>query len=295
MGNAVMLGTHRALQRRVDENNASQTPRSWRPSRARVAARTRRALAALALCLVAMGASAPATAPARTWLWAWERPEDLRFLAREPDVGVAFLAATVRIDARGDATVLRRRHPLRIADRMPRIAVVRIEREPRTDTSPRYDEPRAHASVIGVVREVATLPRVLGVQLDHDARESERAAYVRLLGAVRAALPRERGLTMTALASWCSEDAYLAAAGRHVDAIVPMVFAMGREGPLVRARLQAAPFDVSACRAQLGVSIDEPALPSRGADVWAFSTRAWTPARFARLRARTHPRFGDDR
>lgn len=242
-----------------------------------------------------MGASASDTAPARTWLWAWERPEDLRFLAGEPHVGVAFHAATVRLDARGDATVLRRAHPLLLADATPRIAVVRVEREPRADGSPRYDEQRAHAAVIAVVREVVALPQVLGVQLDHDARESERAAYVRLLGAVRAALPRERTLTMTALASWCTEDQFLDSAAQNVDAIVPMAFAMGREGPLVRARLRAAPFDVSACRAQLGVSIDEPALPSRGADVWAFSSRAWTPARFARLRARTHPPFGGDR
>jgi hypothetical protein len=266
-----------------------------------VAARTRRALAALALCLVAMGASAPDEAPARTWLWAWERPEDLRFLADEPDVGVAFHAATVRLDARGAATVLRRAHPLLLADTTPRIAVVRVEREPRGSSpndarhTSHYDEQRAHAAVVAVVREVMALPRVLGVQLDHDARASERAAYLRLLAAVRAALPPDRTLTMTALASWCTEDQFLDAATRHVDAIVPMAFAMGREAPVVRTRLRAAPFDVGACRTQLGVSIDEPALPSRGADVWAFSSRAWTPARFARLRARTHPRFGDDR
>jgi hypothetical protein len=148
------------------------------------------------------------------------------------------------------------------------------------------------------VREVASLPGVLGVQLDHDARASERAAYLRLLVALRAAMPRpsaklgnprDRTLTMTALASWCSDDAFLEQASRQVDGVVPMVFAMGREGPFVRTRLHAAPFDVAACQAQLGVSIDEPALPLRSADVWAFSSRAWTPARFAALRARTHP------
>ena len=261
---------------------------------ARGSVRTRRLLAVIVLWLSATGAGAEPP-PLRTWLWAWERTEDLRFLANEPDVGVAFLAATVRLDAQGEATVLRRAHPLRLAPSTPRVAVVRVERAPsriERRAGPhlvnRYDEARAHRAVVAVVREVASLPGVLGVQLDHDARASERPAYLRLLAAVRAAMPRERTLTMTALASWCSDDVFLDAASRQVDGVVPMVFAMGREGPLVRTRLHAAPFDVAACHAQLGVSIDEPALPHRGADVWAFSSRAWTPARFAALRARTH-------
>lgn len=260
----------------------------WRPFRARVSTRTRRMLALVVLWLTATGAGTRDAHPSRTWLWAWDRPEDLRFLPAEGDVGVAFLAATVRLDPRGEATVLRRAHPLRLAARTPRIAVVRVERQPRTNGTAHYDETRAQTTVVAVVREVLALPRVAGVQLDHDARASEQKAYLRLLAAVRAAVPRDRSLTMTALAAWCDDAAFLGAASREVDAIVPMAFAMGREGPLVRARLHMAPFELAACRTQLGVSVDEPALPLRGADVWAFSSRAWTPARFAALRARTH-------
>src|SRR5690349_18882970 len=136
------------------------------------------------MMLAGMGADAPA-AKARSWVWAWERAEDLSFLAGRDDVGVAFLAATATVGERGVA-VRRRAHPVVIPDGMPRVAVVRIERRAGLVVA---DEPGVRAGLVAIVREVAALPGVGGVQIDYDARVSERAFYLRVLRDVRAGLP----------------------------------------------------------------------------------------------------------
>src|SRR5258708_27436194 len=61
----------------------------------------------------------------RVILWAWERPTDLRFI-NPHDVGVAFLARTIRLRA-NEVTVRPRLQPLNLPDGTSVIAVARVE------------------------------------------------------------------------------------------------------------------------------------------------------------------------
>jgi hypothetical protein len=77
---------------------------------------------------------------------------------------------------------------------------------------------------------------VKAVQIDFDARVSERPFYKGLLSKLRKQLPAEKELSMTALASWCIGDRWLE--GTAADEVVPMFFSMGADEPNVVMYLQ---------------------------------------------------------
>jgi hypothetical protein len=204
-----------------------------------------------------------------TVLWAWERPEDLRALAEAK--GVAFLAQTITLGP--DAPLLyTRRQPLYVPDTSPLIAVTRIESPRPKRVTVTDHETRV---IVDAIVMSAGLPRVVAVQIDFDAVESQRPLYLDLLRRVRGALPDHTPLSMTALASWCAGDRWLHDA--PVDEIVPMLFRMG---PATEALKQVATSIESVdarCRAAVGTSLDEPLrIVRQHRRVYAFSATAWT-------------------
>jgi len=246
----------------------------------------------------------------RVIFWAWERPEDFRFL--EPGrAGVAFLAKTISVLAPGEGSlgdagatifVKPRMQPLEVAAGTPLVAVVRIESRAgkqrqvylpgRTtpDSSIGYSGEQEKSAVAEIV-ELAGLPNVRAVQIDFDATLSEREFYIGLLKDVRQKLPASLPLSITALASWCIGDRWLAElpAGT-IDEAVPMLFRMGPDSANVAAFLRSGEdFRVAACRDTLGVSTDESlsrsilsgsiganAAFSRDKRIYIFSPRSWT-------------------
>lgn len=207
----------------------------------------------------------------RTVLWAWERPEDLRFLAGR-SVGVAFLAATVRLSG-GETHVVRRRQPLLVDPATPLMAVVRIETERGAKAAHSAAQREA---VVTAALGAALLPRVSGVQIDSDAALSERAFFRDVLTRLRARLDARLGLSFTALASWCLSDRWLE--GLPVDEAVPMFFEMGADAAAARAR--AAPVHLSpVCRGSIGLSTAERTVPPEGRRIYLFSAVEWTEAR----------------
>jgi len=221
------------------------------------------ALALLGPSLVVSRAPVPSPLPGVV-LWAWERPIDLRGLPRT--AGVAFLAQTITL-ANGSHLVAARRQPLSVDPGTPVIAVTRIEA--RGDAgSP--DVPVVARAIAGTSR----LPRVAGVQIDFDARVSQRPLYRRILHQVRADLPPGLPLTMTALASWCLDDNWLDEL--PVDEAIPMLFRMGpAEGALRQAWPSRTP--APKCRGTVGVSLDEPApIGPRGRRVYVFNPGPWS-------------------
>jgi hypothetical protein len=200
-------------------------------------------------------------------VWAWERPERLEFLdARQ--TGVAFLASTVTIRDQ-DVWVQPRMQPLRIPKDARLMAVVRIEAQ-----RPALRDGQRRAAVDAIVA-ASHLPRVSAVQIDFDATLSQREFYRAMLYDLRARLP-QTPISITALASWCVSDNWLA--GLPIDEAVPMLFRMGRDDRAIRLRLRAGDdFREPLCRASIGVSNDEPlpALPS-GRRVYWFAPRVWT-------------------
>ena len=218
---------------------------------------------AVAICvLAACGHRAdPLPGFPRVVLWAWERPERLEFL--EPHtVGVAYLARTISwrnglVDSRP------RMQPLKLSPGTAVMAVVRLESW--TPPLPAVEE------VARPVLDAAANPAVRAVQIDFDARRSEREWYAALLRRVERGLEGRKPLGITALASWCLGDPWVR--DLPVSDAVPMLFRMGRGEPR-----DVQDFSSRVCRASVGVATDElPYAIPHGRRVFVFAPRGWTP------------------
>jgi hypothetical protein len=211
-------------------------------------------------------------------LWAWERPEKLDFIDTER-AGVAFLAKTIYL--REDKVVTQPRlQTLSVRPETVLIAVARIE----TD---RIQLPSlSHDQVETVAKEIvglALLPNVTAVQIDFDAKVSERSFYADLLAAVRKTLPSKTVLSITALASWCKGDNWLD--NLPVDEAVPMLFRMGVDrAQIVSGLASGETFHSPLCRQSSGVSVDEtlPDLPP-SERIYVFNPNSWSPNSVERI------------
>ena len=208
-------------------------------------------------------------------VWAWERPEDLRWLP--DDVGVAYLA--VSIELRGSKTVVRpRRPPVLMRDHTAQVPVIHVD--PLWHPSPRLTPAQREVIVAQVLGAVPRANRGV-VQLDFEARRSQRVFLAEVVEQIRQRLPREIALSMTALASWCAEDYWLA--DLPADEIVPMAFRMGADDRAVRAQLaRRGRFFRQRCAAAIGSATDEVSIPGRALRHYHFSPAAWTPELWSR-------------
>ena len=230
---------------------------------------------ALPLALLAIWISPwqrPAALPMpRLVLWAWERPEDLRFI--DPaTTGVAYLAATVDLQPDGTARVHARQQPLRVPSDTSRAAVVRIESPPRYQ----FADP---ASLATILAGIAQQPDIQALQIDYDARASERNFYRDLLADLRTRTTLPIGIT--ALASWCAGDAWLQ--GQPLSDAVPMFFRMGfRESKSMAVESRE-------CTHSIGLSTDESWPEHRpiglhpDARIYVFNPHPWTSADYDRV------------
>jgi predicted DNA-binding antitoxin AbrB/MazE fold protein len=207
----------------------------------------------------------------RLVLWAWERPEDLSFIDPR-EVAVAYLAKTIYL--RGDKVIVQPRlQPLSFPEGTKLLVVVRIETD-RSERPTLSGDQRAKA--VSEISELGGGERVAAVQIDFDATVSEREFYSEALRDLRRQLPSRVGLSITALASWCIYDDWLAAL--PVDEAVPMLFRLGVDARQVREHLASGGGLRSAkCRTSLGISTDEPFtnLPA-GRRVYIFHPRPWS-------------------
>ena len=158
------------------------------------------------------------------------------------------------------------------------------------------------AEVIGVVRLEATgvpgdatVPRLADAiidannlfqpvehQVDFDARLSQRAFYRLLLEELRERTDGAR-LSITALASWCVHDDWTE--GLPVDAVVPMIYRMGRDGDVIRHTLYAErKFPNPICAGNIGYSSDEPLVPVEDLRrAFLFHPEPWSELEFAKF------------
>ncbi len=246
--------------------------------------------------------------------WAWERPEDLRFLPRD-QAGVAFLAKTVTLEtplANSSAgsspsfAVRPRLQPLRITPGTQLIAVVRIETPSASHTSYALQQNQSathllfrtfsdaqRALLASEIADLQSIPGVSAIQIDFDAPASAHTLYASLLQDVRRKLPPSMPLSITALASWCIGDPWLAQLPPGtIDEAVPMLFRMGPDAANVAKFLHSNDdFPVATCRGSLGLSTDEPfshdlltaksssaTFDPRAKRIYIFAPRAWTPS-----------------
>lgn len=213
----------------------------------------------------------------RLVLWAWERPE--AFPKLDEGVSVAYLAQTIALTDR-NFDVTPRRQPLRVDPSTPLIAVTRIE----AVSAPLATDAGAVSAVANAIASTATRSGVTGVQVDFDATATQRDFYRALLARLRSALA-DTPLSMTALASWCVGDPWLADAG--VNEIVPMLFRFD-EPSQVYAQIAAARDSARPeCRAALGTSLDERlTVHAQGRRVYVFNPKPWTTESIAEAKRR---------
>lgn len=219
----------------------------------------------LALVLLTMvscgGRPDPLPGFPRLMLWAWERPERLSYVDPR-SAGVAFLARTVHWQA-GLVTSRPRYQPLELEPNIKVMAVIRLES--RTPPLPAVD------TIAAEILKTAELPNVQAIQIDFDARRSEREWYGELLHRVRRRLKPSLPLTVTALVSWCQDDAWIQRL--PVSDAVPMLFRMGAGEPR-----NASDFSAGICRSSLGISTDEvPLAAPHGRRLFVFHPKPWTP------------------
>lgn len=196
----------------------------------------------------------------RIMIWAWERPEKLDFI-NPREAGVAFLARTVTV--RGASVAVRPRlQPLVVAPGTVMMAVVRIESQ-NPETSARIDVEHA-------VLDATELRGVGALQLDYDAKASERDFYRALIQDLRRILPASMPLSITALASWCEHDDWISSL--PVNEAVPMLFRMGADPYRPGGELLSGK-----CQSSVGISTDEPLAEfPRGRRVYIFHPRSWS-------------------
>ncbi len=205
-------------------------------------------------------------------LWAWDRPEDLRFIPPKR-VGVSFLGETVTLSGRA-VRVRPRLHPLKVLPDTPLIACARIEVDGKLGAALTAEQVTELASDIA---RLAKLPGIVGVQVDFDAARSQRPLYANLLREVRRQLPPTMPLSITALASWCIGDPWIA--GLPIDEAVPMLFRMGPDAEDMQLLLKAGgDFSLAVCRESVGLSADEAIsnLPA-GRRRYVFRPEGWSP------------------
>ena len=211
----------------------------------------------------------PAVEP-EYYLWAWRREEDISFI--DPSrAKVALWTATIHVDGE-DFIVERRTNRVTYPSKAEIVGVVRLEAAgvPEDATVPRLAD-----AIIAASHPF----RPVEHQVDFDARLSQRNFYRRLLQEMRARTGDAR-LSITALASWCFYDHWTE--GLPVDAVVPMIYRMGRDGDVIRHALYAErEFPNPICAGNVGYSADEPLAPVDGPGrVFLFHPRPWSEPRF---------------
>jgi hypothetical protein len=201
--------------------------------------------------------------PART-LWIWERPEDLS--AVDPQTtALAVLERTIVLGR--TAVVVPRRRPYLYPAGIARIAVVRIETN--GPIAPGLVQPTTNLILDGIADS-----RFSALQVDFDARRSERRFYAALLSELRQKMPPDLPLSITALASWCSSDDWLR--GLPIDEAVPMFFRMEPDRRFAPSDLPQFRIREPLCMGSIGISTREPHSASLvGKRVYIFPDEGW--------------------
>ncbi len=211
----------------------------------------------------------------RLILWAWERPEDLRWLDANR-FAVAFLAQTLVLQ--NEQVILDPRlQQLEVSPETKLMAVTRIESQKTTGQQAVLSDAQ-RARTVELILKTSLRTNVSAIQIDFDATASERDFYRALLHDVRARLPDNVSLSITALASFCVGDRWLE--DLPIDEAVPMIFRMGADERTIKNLLSSGEdFREPLCRKSYGIAVDEPLEIKfkSGRRVYVFNNRPWKP------------------
>ncbi len=169
-------------------------------------------------------ASGDKSLPDEVW-WYWDRPAVQLPL---PAKGVGAAVVTTHIFFSGDHFSRQsRRSALRLPDEVAIVPVIHVEVDPAHRFAGNTVQRDAlRDAVVDVARRGGSIG---WVQLDFEARQSQREFWRAGVESIKAALPTGVRLSVTALASWCYGDRWLS--DIPVDEVVPMYFRLGRSRP----------------------------------------------------------------
>jgi hypothetical protein len=136
----------------------------------------------------------------------------------------------------------------------------------------------AQPAVLDAMARAARASTSGWVQLDLEARPSQREEYRALVRRIHDSLPHGIRLSVTALAWWCRAPSWLD--GLAADEVVPMFFRMGRDNAALRGIVASRPQLLHpACRSgSAGFSRQEPFAPAvtaRYRRTYWFDEKGW--------------------
>jgi hypothetical protein len=139
----------------------------------------------------------------------------------------------------------------------------------------------AQPAVLDAMAKAARASTSGWVQLDLEARPSQREEYRTLVRRIHDTLPHGIRLSVTALAWWCRAPPWLD--GLAADEVVPMFFRMGRDNAALRGIVASRPQLLHpACRSgSAGFSRQEPFAPAvtaRYRRTYWFDEKGWRNA-----------------
>lgn len=209
-------------------------------------------LVAAALIGAASASAGAPELPGEFW-WYWDRPA-AQLPTPAPDVGAAVVVMHVYLSG-ARASRVPRRSALPLPPGVAVVPVVHVEVDRAVAFAGSEEQMRyLGRTVIDAARRAASGL----VQLDFEARKSQREFWRATVGFIKAGLPAGTRLSVTALASWCHEDRWLS--GLPVDEIVPMYFRLGRARDDYVAR-SAAGVGEPRCALAHGLADDEAPWP----------------------------------
>jgi len=234
-----------------------------------------RSVRAFLLSFVAMLAGADSRAlphseaPTRVaWLW------DNAAVPSWSDTEVAVVLQHIHL--RGDEVLIRPR--MRAPTLPPTARVTPVLHVEISSLRPPRNIEQRRDDIILAMQRAAQLSTSGWVQLDMEARPSQREFYVVLVRDIRAALPKDVSLSVTALAWWCRSDRWVNELA--ADEVVPMFFRMGRDSAALRKLIATEPQRLSprCARGAAGFSSQEPfdvVTVERYRRTYWFDNRRW--------------------
>lgn len=210
----------------------------------------------------ALAANPGRSAPPKIMLWSWFAEDDFRFVDND-DIGVAYLALSLRFEGADQVIPAPRQVPIQIPSATYKMAVIRFNYNSWDKLHlPSFSQKQRELAA-KMVAEIAAFAHAPAVQIDFDAPRSSWPFYRQLLSDVRARLGPDVFLSITALVSWC-DTAQSWLDGMPVDEIVPMAFYMGQATPAITTMLQrGGQFAFPGCRASIGVQLPPKPMPRR--------------------------------
>ncbi|WP_343732491.1 hypothetical protein [Duganella sp.] len=208
----------------------------------------------------------PAAASAQQIAWLWDGAALPAWSQRE----AAVLQRHILLS--GDTALTRPRAGWPPASRITPVVHVEV-----STVKPPIDIESRRAMIVRAMHEAADVSTSGWVQLDMEAKPSQRLFYRSLVRQLRSELSPQMKLSVTALAWWCRSPAWLDDLG--ADEVVPMFFRMGKDSARLRDIIVHSPATLHAsCRDVAGFSPQEafaPQVTARYHKTYWFDRYAW--------------------